>query len=379
MAAPELTILLMLKDRTAFTFRWMSYHNHLRFPFRVLVADGGSDERVQHALSTRQAYPHVDFEYVRYPHDSTYADFHAKMADALSRVRTPLVALADNDDLFVVSGVRTAVDFMQRHTDYSTCGGQSAAFWIEADAANRADRLYGSRVTWKASREGRSLTGETAADRLRNVSIRVSDASYYHIRRTEDVRRHFTLIHRANPRDPFLAERMTVALAAVSGKTKQLDQLYIARQWNPPESAGRSYAAAHGDWLGRMLAPTWSEDFTSLVDVVSAELAAQDRIPEDEARRTIIEAAQAWLAPHVLTDVVAEPTVTLRMVLGVRVFRTLLRLSRDHVVRRAARRLYRRAQWISVDAIHGTEWRSRHVPEADRALKPILEFLGERP
>ena len=40
----ELTILLTLKDRAPFTFRWMSYANSIRFPFKVLIADGGADE-----------------------------------------------------------------------------------------------------------------------------------------------------------------------------------------------------------------------------------------------------------------------------------------------------------------------------------------------
>ena len=40
----------------------------------------------------------LDVEYRRYPFDRTYADYFVKLADALSRVTTPFVVLADNDD-----------------------------------------------------------------------------------------------------------------------------------------------------------------------------------------------------------------------------------------------------------------------------------------
>jgi glycosyltransferase domain-containing protein len=109
----ELTVLLALKDRAAFTWRWMSYADHVRFPFAVFLADGGSDDTVKRGLADRTVFPHVHYQYVRYPPDRSYTDYWSKIADALSRVRTPFVALADNDDLFVVSSVRDAVVFLR--------------------------------------------------------------------------------------------------------------------------------------------------------------------------------------------------------------------------------------------------------------------------
>ena len=70
----ELTILLTLKDRPLFTFRWMSYANSINFPFKVLIADGGKDKAVPTALSNRANFPNVDYEYIRYPYDQTYAE-----------------------------------------------------------------------------------------------------------------------------------------------------------------------------------------------------------------------------------------------------------------------------------------------------------------
>ena len=61
--------------------------------------------------------PRLDVEYVRYPFDSSYADYYAKLADALSRVTTPFVVMADNDDLFIPDGLTRAVEFLRAHPD----------------------------------------------------------------------------------------------------------------------------------------------------------------------------------------------------------------------------------------------------------------------
>ncbi|MBI4887726.1 MAG: TIGR00180 family glycosyltransferase, partial [Acidobacteria bacterium] len=200
MSARDLTLLLALKDRTPYTFRWMAYHNFIRLPFRVFVADGGADECVPAALSERAGFPNLDFEYVRYPYDATCAQYYAKLADALERIHTPFVALADNDDLFVVKGLQQSIEFLASHPDYSACGGQCAVFWIHPDQADAdADVLYGPRIEWKCSLERTSLTDDTASARLLRLPRRTAHAVFYHVRRTEDLRRELRLIRDAAP------------------------------------------------------------------------------------------------------------------------------------------------------------------------------------
>lgn len=371
-----LTILLTLKDRSPFTVRWMSYVSSVGFPFNVLIADGGSDKAVSRILSDRSNFPSLKYEYVRYPYDRSYGDYYAKVCDALRRIQTPFVALTDNDDMFVVSGLRQAVQFLIDHDEYATCGGQCAVFWVTGSPTNDDGLLYGKHVEWKCSLDGRSLTEDTASARLRNHSLRATHPTYYHVRRTADLRKQFEIVRDSDLQDLFLVERLIFFLTAIAGKTKQFDTLYIARQWNSPGSAGGANQARSGDWFGRMLVPSWSRDFTNFVNHTSAALAARDGLTIEEARRSVIESYRMWLAPQLLGDIFAEPTVTLSMPIVVRLFRRLLRLSPDNTIRRAARTLYRRAGFVSVDAIHGTQLHARHVSNAEQEVKPILEFLA---
>ena len=53
----ELTIILTLKDRVSFTYRWMEYMNDLSCPYKILIADGGIDKEVENHLLDKNNYP----------------------------------------------------------------------------------------------------------------------------------------------------------------------------------------------------------------------------------------------------------------------------------------------------------------------------------
>src|SRR5437879_4812438 len=248
----ELTILLTLKDRPLFTLRWMSYANSSRFPFKVLIADGGKDETVPRVLSNKTNFPNVNYEYVRYPYDQTYGEYYSKVADALSRIKTPFVVMADNDDFFIVNGLRKAVQFLSSHPEYIACGGQCAFFWVTSSTLNeREGLLYGDQIEWKCSCDAQSMTAETARERIRNQSLSAADPSYYHLKRTEELRRQFQILLDLNIKDLFLVEYLIAFLTAIVGKTKRLETLYMSRQHDSPGSSGLAHEENFGARVGR--------------------------------------------------------------------------------------------------------------------------------
>ena len=367
-----LTILLTLKDRAAFTFRWMSYLDRTRFPYKVLIADGGADERVPRILSEKANFPNVDFEYVRYPYDSGYAEYYAKIADALSRVRTPFVAMADNDDFFVASGLEKAIQFLSAHPGHVACGGQWALFWVKPCAGGES--VHGP-VDWKCRNNFQSNCADTARERIRVQSLNADDV-FYHVYRTGTLLRQFEIVRDLNPADLFLVEQMTAYLTAIAGKTQHLEHLYIARQQNSPGSSGGTHQQKYGDWYGRMLVPTWSADFTGFVDVIAQALAKADGIPIDAAREWVVHSYRMSIAPALLSNILEEPTVTPSMPIVAQAVRRLVRLPETSFIKRLARRLYRRVPWISYDSVYGSELIASPVGNAAREFTPIREFLA---
>jgi len=361
-SSAHLTILLALKDRVAFTDRWLAYAAGARLLYRILIADGGSDPTVAQIVAEKKKQG-LDVEYVRYPYDRTYADYFAKLADALSRVNTPFVVMADNDDLFIPDGLARAVECLQAHPEYVACGGQCAVFWMS-----------GNDVDWKCSSQYSTDAADTASERLRERCLGANDV-FYAVHRTDLLRRHFEAVRDCNPRDLFLMEQLVMFLTAIAGKTRQLDTLYIARQQDSPGSSGGAHQEQFGDWYDRMLVPTWSDDFTRFVDCATAALSRADNIPVDAARRIVVESYKASVAPSLLGDLVEEPTVSWSMPMVLQVVRRLVNLPRTSVLRRAALACYRQARWLSHDFVHGTEFRTRRAREAAREFTPVRSFL----
>ncbi len=367
----ELTILLTLKDRVPYTLRWMTYANATAFPFKVLIADGGDDDGAEAMLADRSRFPNLDYAYVRFPVDRTYSDYYAKMAAALALVRTPFVAMADNDDFFVVESLREAIGFLAANAGHVACGGQGAIFWMHPGSK-------GGAMQWKCTRETDSVDADSASERLRAVSLSKSDTFYYDVKRTAEARSQFEIVRDLDMKDLFLVEHLVWHLTAIAGRTKRLERLYLARQQDSPGSSGATHQQVHGDWVGRMLVESWSADFGKFLQTTATRLAQADNLTLEEARRVILGSYRASVAPSLLSDILNEPTVSLSMSCVVPVVRKLVGLPEASLLRRFARALYRRFGWISLDIVYGTELVASPVPGIQRDIQPIRDFL-ERP
>jgi glycosyltransferase domain-containing protein len=369
----DLTVLLTLKDRASFTERWMNYANSVAFPFKVVIADGGCDPKIPTILSETNRFPNVDYEYIRYPYDTTYADYYSKIANALGRIRTPFVAMADNDDFYITETMRQAVEFLSANPDYASCGGAGAYFWISPSSATQSDLLYSKNIDWKCNAQARSITAKSARERILTPA---PDVNYYDVKRTDHAREQFALVCELNLHDLFLVEYAIQFLTAIAGKTKRLDRMYIARQYNTPNSSGVAHAEEYGGWFGRMLLESWSGDFSKFVNALAVRLAEADNISVNEARGYVIRAYRMLIAPSLLSDILEEPTVTTSMPVVATITKYVVRLPRDSIVRKIMQRIYRTLRWVSINSVYGETVFVRPVSNSKRDFRGIMKFLA---
>jgi len=371
----ELTILLTLKDRPLFTFRWMAYANSIRFPFKVLIADGGKDETVPRVLSNKTNFPNLNYEYVRYPYDQTYGEYYSKVADALSRIKTPFVVMADNDDFFIVEGLRDTIEFLCAHSDYSSCGGQIGDFWVTpSDEDSRYNRVYGTQIEYKWCSRTSSVIQETATQRIQSQLFCLLD-TYYDVQRTEELKSRFETVRELNLKDLFLVEYLLSFLTAGTGKIKRIDRLYLVRQCNSPDSSAVTHEQKYGDVFGRMLVESWSDDLTKCVNVIAAALAKKDGTPIENARDLVKRCYRPLMAPAIIESLLLEPTVPLLMPIIVRMVRYLIKLGPGSVIRKVFYKLYCNATWIPGGALNGLGFLTYPSPTYRADFKPIHEFL----
>ncbi|MFA5779089.1 MAG: TIGR00180 family glycosyltransferase [Elusimicrobiota bacterium] len=373
----SLTVLLALKDRVPFTFRWMAYADKICFPFKVLIADGGADETVPEVLSNRNNFPNVDYEYVRYPYDQTYFEYYTKLTNALSRIETPFVAMADNDDFYIVEGLRRSVDFLHAHPDYSSCRGEMGGLFLKrSQKYGNLSEVYGDDFEFGLSSSLPNNLEEETANRRIQCHLLNYVPTFYAVHRTEQLRKCFQTLTEINPSDIFINELITSCLSVAAGKVKIERYLYLVRQQKSPGSSAVTEEQKKGDYFDRMLLASWSNDFSNFLQAVSAVIADNDKISIDNAIRLVREGYRNFVTPQIIRNLSSQaPWLTEWMIRNGQ--RLNYRFKDDNVLRKILRKFY-----SIICRIKFKEGRVNVMGKSYRFykdIKPISEFLAALP
>lgn len=289
-ASPRLTIVMPLRGRYLFTLRFLWHANLARLPYRFVIADGQVNPELAALLdNSRQHFPHLDIEYVRYPDDANYGMFLAKMADALRRVTTPYAMIVDNDDFLVASGLDKSVEFLDRSPDYICCGGGLAGFSVYFGLAAN-DGLTGAmnRYSYRYTPFDRSedYASSSAVERLRQGSR--NWWSYYAVFRTEALATIWRETVEIDFSDLQLFEFFCAMRTLTLGKARS-DASTIAyiRQY------GTSMRVSlKKDWVHHLLRSNFTRDFDTFIGRIASAAAAADGVeaaPIDEMLRGICD------------------------------------------------------------------------------------------
>jgi len=307
--ANSLTIVLALKDRVPFTIRWMHYANSMHFPFKILIADGGTDERVPEIFSKKLNFPNLSYEYIRYPFDQTYTHFYTKLADALAHVETPFAVMADNDDFFVVDGLLRSVEFLRNHPDYSSCRGIIAGVRIRPNTKyGEFSYAYGDKKDISFAKmiymPGSTLN-DTASERVKD-QFSCYRTNWYDVFRIEQLRENYRILRDLDTKDLILAQNIPMLLGYVVGKVYRGNFYYLVRQWDGPGSSDKTENREKGDHFDRMLLETWSADFKAFANAIASAISQKDGIPFDDAYRIVKKSYREFMAPAIIDCLSAQ-------------------------------------------------------------------------
>lgn len=286
--APRLTIIVPLRGRPLFTLRSLFHANRERMPFRFLIVDGEVRPPLCDMLeNSKELFPHLDIEYVRYPDDANWSRYFAKMHDALRRVRTPYVMLADNDDFPAPAGIERCMDFLDSHSDYVCCSGGIAGFSLYAPPSALPDKLVGP-----VNRIVGSYTPDSSPEEVRSddVLARVRSGfhcywffySVYRPRALELVWKEIVEINFSN----FHALELYSTLRTLTlGKARQ-DQTVTSYFKQSDAGAGwhwaTSAAAPSASFVYHLLRSRLSTDFSAMIERLSRAVAEADGSDAEE-------------------------------------------------------------------------------------------------
>jgi glycosyltransferase domain-containing protein len=291
---PRLTIVLPLKGRQLFTLRFLWHADREKLPCRFVIADGQVDPKLAILLeNSRELFPNLDVDYVRYPDDIDFSHYLRKMAEALRRVRTPYVMLADNDDFLACTGLERSIDFLDANPDYVCCGGGIAGFAVYSrpDASLGGVLGHLNQLTYRYMPYDRSIdvASPSATERLA-LGLRNS-WSYYAVFRAPALQTIWDEVVEMDLSDLQLLEKFCAMRTLTFGKARSDPSTiaYFRQYWTSLRSAFSK------DWVHHLLRNRFSTDFANIVERISDAAAKVDGRDKEAIAEMVRDRVEPWL------------------------------------------------------------------------------------
>jgi glycosyltransferase domain-containing protein len=293
--AGDLTVILTLKDRSEFTRRWLKYMNDLECPYPILIGDGGTDLAIQTHLEAPDNYPNLNYEYVRFPPDTSFNDYYQKLVILSSRVATRYVVLADNDDFYRIASFDSYIRFLDAYHEYIGIRGSVVNFWLrdkESAVLNRPVAADYSAISLASMSLEEDSFSERAETFLSGIEKLNHFMNWYCIFRSDALRKTLATLDQHLPMDEFVYELMFSVLMIQQGKIRVEKEETHFRQHGT--STGLASLAGSGtSTLERMFI---NEGFRSIYDICKAS----NTFATEEARVKLFRAFARMIANHCL-------------------------------------------------------------------------------
>jgi glycosyltransferase domain-containing protein len=285
----KLTIILTLKDRVQFTYRWMHYMNDMRCPYRILIADGGKDKEIEQNLCNHENYPYLDYEYIRYPYDATIEDYFRKLENVISHVDSEYLLNADNDDFYLLDRIPYIMAFLDEHEGYVGARGRLVNLTLFDQSGLSNDLTHG--VKYKAVENAAlSIEGGASCDRVETLCKGMSKydyyANWYCIFRSASFQEVWKSLITLSTKEMIVMEMLTHVLMVLKGEIKIFPEPFYVRQ-NNTSMFGDTLVVGN-EFLERCIVNNALSEFGVAVDQFS-------EVQTREERDRTLRAIAAWL------------------------------------------------------------------------------------
>ncbi len=281
----KFTLLVTLKDRSEFSKRLYEYLAAINYPFPVLFADGSLSNENEQFFESLGNEKKIDFTYIRYSKDSTLQDYYKKCADAVSRIKTPYVMMADNDDFPCVVGQKATIDFLENHPEYIGCNGEIGGFIIGGAFPQKSggkNIFHLSRYSIEMDRQV-LLNHDRAVDRIHSY-LENFYSLFYSTFRTSALKKTLKKIHELDFSELGIHELFLSYYQLAQGKVHSIPVTTYIRQQGSSQSA-----RFQKDWFDRVFYTEWLKDFKTCISVVAEEISRQEEKDKAEIEKILYE------------------------------------------------------------------------------------------
>ena len=311
----RLTIVLPLKGRPLFTLRFLWHANKVRLPYRFLIADGEVHPELARLLQdSRKTFADLDLEYVRYSDDVNFTHYYAKMADAFSRVSTPYVKIADNDDFLAAAGLECCMDFLDAHPDHVCCSGGIGGFSLRFRRQDAPAPVTGplNKLAYRCGPHDRAMHLDSICATDRVLAGLRNTWNFYAVFRAPVLALIWKELLEINPTNLQLAERFIAMRALTLGKARCESTFfsYWRQYWTSLQlhwTSSRS--AARQDFAHYLLRSRFTADVAEVLDRLSRSLAAIDGGDPEQIGDQLRDSLEDWLRALIRHDFGAYATL----------------------------------------------------------------------
>jgi glycosyltransferase domain-containing protein len=231
----KLTIILTLKGRDEFTYRWMGYMNANKCPFKIIIADGGDGMQIEAHLRNVNNFPNLDYDYIRYPFDVNVDSFYKKLENVISIVKTDYILQADNDDFFLLDRIPRLIEFLDQNPDYVAARGHLVNFEVYNEKGISKAQVRG--CCYNAyEKNAPSITDDCPLIRIEKLCHGMADYDYYSnwysVIRTSPLQKIWSDLITIPIKEVIVLEILTHVFLMHAGKLKVISSPFYLRQSN---------------------------------------------------------------------------------------------------------------------------------------------------
>lgn len=239
-----LTILIPTRDRSEFLTRLMAYWADQGCRHPIVIGDSSNQEHfdaVQRAIDRFGRRLHV--EHQRFP---SYQDFPPGggtiecMNGLLKQVRTPYAIFVADDDFAVPAAMDEAVLFLEGHPDYSCVLGDTGTFTVAGHAHGELLEI------WRYPQA--DIEESTGRERLMSYLKDFSFTTEHAVKRTRQMQAQWGAALSFEMDNRF-GETLVAGIAAIQGKIKKLNRLFLFRQNHEGMTSRKNRTIIHLDTI----------------------------------------------------------------------------------------------------------------------------------
>ena len=288
----NLSILLVLKDRAKYTKRFLNYLNYIRFPYPIIIADGGRDQEIKSLLSNKSNFKNLNYEYHHYGYDKTLDNFHEKMSLAVDKINTPLVCVMDNDDFVLQEGLEKSIKFLKENHEYNSTRGSIQLIDISENIHGRLNvggNIYGKHL--------QSIDSDSPLERL-DMQNRYFHSNWHNVTKSSHIRACWKMIDVLKPSNMRFTGQMVDYVSIILGKSSRFTYPWILHQQaDRVEIEGKvlcSHFPTQAEWIK---SPHWVENFNKMAEITAACASEAHDIPVTDAIESFYE-SYTFKLPH---------------------------------------------------------------------------------